>query len=77
MEHGAGIGLWHLLIGIIWIAVIILPFWKIWSKAGFTGWLSLLMIVPLINLVSLYYLAFARWPTHERASAYAGRIDSA
>ncbi|MCK9516119.1 MAG: hypothetical protein M0Q87_08785 [Ottowia sp.] len=42
--------------------VVVLPFWKIFSKAGFPGWLSLLMLVPLVNLITLYVIAFSRWP---------------
>lgn len=42
--------------------ILVVPFWKIFSKAGFSGWLSLTQIVPILNLVGLYYLAFAKWP---------------
>ena len=48
-------------------AVIVLPFWKIFAKAGFSGWLGLLMIVPLVNLIALYVLAFVDWPRSRRA----------
>ena len=41
--------------------VIILPYWQIFKKAGFSLWLSLLMVIPLVNLCALYYLGFARW----------------
>ena len=37
-------------------------YWKIFSKAGYSGALSLLMLVPLVNLVSLWVLAFKQWP---------------
>ena len=43
------------------LLVIILPYWKIFSKAGFPGWLGLLMATPL-NVILLFYLAFAKWP---------------
>lgn len=46
-------------------AVIIVPFWFIFSKAGFSKWLSFLMLLPLVNLILLYYLAFSRWPILE------------
>jgi nicotinamide riboside transporter PnuC len=42
--------------------VIVLPYWKIFAKAGFPGWLSLTMIIPGVNLLALFYLAFAKWP---------------
>ncbi|HVP58125.1 MAG TPA: hypothetical protein VMU02_08500 [bacterium] len=49
---------WMLIVGII----MIIPFWKIFQKAGLTPALSILMIIPLINLVMIYYLAFTDWP---------------
>jgi len=42
--------------------VAILPFWMIFSKAGFSGWMSVTQIVPLVNVIALFYLAFAEWP---------------
>ena len=43
-------------------AVIIWPVWRICSKAGFTGALSLLILIPGLNLCLLYFLALAEWP---------------
>ena len=50
-----------MIFGIICVAVIIIPFWFICKKAGFSPWLSLLNFIPLGNLVLLYVLAFAEW----------------
>ena len=49
------------LIILICLAIVIIPFWFICKKAGFSPWLSLLNIVPLGNLVLIYVLAFAQW----------------
>jgi len=38
-------------------------FWRIWTKAGYNGAWSLLQLVPLANLISPAYLAFAKWPS--------------
>jgi hypothetical protein len=46
--------------------VTILPYWQIFKKAGFSPWLSLLMVIPLVNLCALYYLGFARWRTNSK-----------
>jgi hypothetical protein len=43
------------------VIVVIIPTWFICKKAGFTPWLSLLVIVPFGGLVLLYVLAFAEW----------------
>jgi hypothetical protein len=41
--------------------LLIVPYWQILKKAGFPPVLSLLIIVPLFNLLLLYYVAFADW----------------
>lgn len=45
----------------IGLAIIIIPFWQIFKKSGMSGALSLLMAIPLVNLVMLYVLAFSEW----------------
>lgn len=49
------------LIVLIILAIVIVPFWFICKKAGFSPWLSLLNIVPMGNLILIYVLAFAQW----------------
>lgn len=49
------------LIAVVVTVVGLIPYWKIFSKAGFSGWMSLLMLVPLLNLVVLYLVAFSDW----------------
>jgi uncharacterized membrane protein YhaH (DUF805 family) len=46
---------------LIGIVIILVPYWMIWKKAGFSPWLSLLMFVPLVGIVMLYVLAFMEW----------------
>lgn len=48
-------------VGLFCIIALLIPYWMIWKKAGFSPWLSILMIVPLVNFVMLYVLAFADW----------------
>jgi hypothetical protein len=43
------------------IPLTLIPYWVIFKKAGFSAWLSLLMIIPLINLMVLYIVAFSQW----------------
>jgi uncharacterized protein (DUF983 family) len=57
--HGYGIGPLHLLVV---AALIVIPFFQIFTKAGYSGWLSLLMLLPLANVLALYVLAFSDWP---------------
>jgi hypothetical protein len=46
---------------IIGFAVVVIPTWFICKKAGFSPWLSLLIIVPFGGIILLYVLAFAEW----------------
>lgn len=41
--------------------VVLIPWWFIYKKAGFSSWLCILMVVPLVNVVMLYVLAFSEW----------------
>jgi hypothetical protein len=47
---------------------VIVPAWRICSKAGYPGWLALLFLLPIANLVLWYFLAFAEWPLERRAA---------
>ena len=49
------------LMAVLVLPIFVIPYWKIFSKAGFAGALSLLMLVPLVNLIVLYVIAFSEW----------------
>lgn len=36
--------------------------WRIFSKAGYSGALSLLLFIPIANLIVFLILAFGEWP---------------
>jgi len=50
--------------------IVLIPYWFIFKKAGFSPFLALLMFLPLINIVALYFLAFARWNVIPAAMVY-------
>jgi hypothetical protein len=56
---------WHLLIVLFFFlpisAIVVVPYWVIFKKAGFQPILSILMLVPLVNIVILYIVAFSGW----------------
>lgn len=52
-----------LLIYLILAIIVVIPFWKILEKAGFPALFSLLMLVPVVNIIAIYFVAFARWPS--------------
>jgi hypothetical protein len=51
----------YLVFCLVVVTAVIIPLWFICKKAGFSPWLSLLVIVPFGGLVLLYVLAFAEW----------------
>jgi hypothetical protein len=50
-----------------WFFVLIIPFWQIFKKAGFSPWFSVLMAIPVLNIVVLYFFAFTRWRVLENS----------
>lgn len=60
---------WLVLAGLLIQAAI---FGAIFRKAGYSGWLGLLMAVPLVNLVTLLWFATADWPLE---MGYVGQED--
>jgi len=62
MEPGAVEGLLGLLIALVIIAFVLWTCARISRKAGFSGWWSLLMLVPLVNIVMIWIFAFVQWP---------------
>jgi hypothetical protein len=50
-----------MIMGLVSVAVVIIPFWFICKKAGFSPWLSLLNIIPLGGVILTYVLAFSDW----------------
>jgi hypothetical protein len=59
-------------LGIVEISILaaVLCFWiggNIARKAGFSRWLSLLLLVPLVNIVIIWMFAFSPWPSARQA----------
>jgi hypothetical protein len=52
----------ELVIVMLFISITVLPFWMIATKAGFPGWMSLAILIPMLNIAFLFFLAYAPWP---------------
>jgi len=54
----------------IWFVVLavltVIPVWRICTRMGHPGWFSIAVLVPIVNILFLYFLAFTDWP-RERA----------
>lgn len=67
-DWGFGYGFAFGPIGMLVVAIlIVIPFWRLCERAGFPGLVSLLILIPLVNLLFLYWLAFAEWPSRRSA----------
>jgi hypothetical protein len=60
-HHGLFLAPFFLLLGLIFSVVMLIPYWFIFKKAGFSPWLAILVLVPLVNIILLYAIAFAEW----------------
>jgi len=64
MNHGfdpAALLIPMVLFGLVASVVLVIPYWFIFKKAGFSPWLAVLMFVPLANIIILYVVAFSQW----------------
>ena len=51
-----------ILIGLVLVAIYIIPLWRICTKAGLSGPLSLIALIPGVGkLITLYIIAFSDW----------------
>jgi hypothetical protein len=46
---------------LVCLLIVLIPFWFILKKAGFSPWLTLINLLPLGTLILLYVLAFSTW----------------
>jgi uncharacterized RDD family membrane protein YckC len=64
---GAGEIVVILVFVVLYAGVLLIPAWMIVKKAGYNPALSLLALVPIVNLVALYVFAFSNWPVNAGA----------
>lgn len=58
---GSGHWLWMLVVAL----VVVIPAWRICQRTGHPGWMGILVLIPIINVLFLYFLAFAEWPINQ------------
>lgn len=54
-----------LLVLVLWLGPVV-PCWRIARRAGFPGWWSLLVAVPLANMAVVWVFAFIKWRAASR-----------
>ncbi len=62
--------------GLISLAILVLfvvAYIKILTRAGYSGWWVLILVVPVVNVVMILVFAFRRWPVQEELDRYRHR----
>lgn len=63
----------ELFVALIVLALFTVVWAMIFSKAGYSGWLALLMLIPVVNLIWLLIFAFSEWPIEAELARLGGR----
>lgn len=66
----------ELLVIFVMVGILVLPMWRICAKAGYPGWFGLAALIPILNILLLFFLAFADWPSLRRATQHRPATDS-
>ena len=59
-----------LLLAVVYVLLIAVPACRLIRRLGFRGAWGLLALVPGLNILCLWILAFARWPRRRRHTNY-------
>jgi uncharacterized membrane protein YhaH (DUF805 family) len=66
----AGLAFVYIIVFVALIAFTIWVYWRIFTKAGYNGALSLLNFIPGVGqLICVLILAFGRWPIEDQLAA--------
>lgn len=68
--------IWHWITLLFFVVSLLVPWWKIVSKAGYSGAWSILGFIPFVGIVALWIFAFSNWPmTRKRDGASDAQQD--
>lgn len=71
------LGLFILFVVLVVTIIKVLVYCKIFSNAGYSWALGLLMLVPIANIIMLFVLAFAEWPIRKELRLLKQQRDTA
>jgi hypothetical protein len=63
-------GLPEFLILVVIVGVSVVPAARICTKAGYPAWLGAVAIVPVLNVILAFFLAFAKWPIEKQLESF-------
>ena len=53
---------------LFYVLAILIPLGELLRRTGFSRWWILLSFVPIINIVGLWIVAYAKWPKDNQTS---------
>jgi hypothetical protein len=56
------------------VAAMVALWGMIFKKAGYSFWMGILMLIPLVNLIWLLIFAFSTWPIHRELERYRSQV---
>src|SRR5208283_3803455 len=59
-------------VGLVFVLIVLAPVIRILRKAGYSPWYSLLLFVPIVNIVMIYVFAFSTWPVDKARQTGSG-----
>ena len=67
----------EILLGLVSLALVMIPLWRIMQRTGRDPWLSLLFISPPIGTFAFFaILAFGRWPAANSSVSSVSSVSS-
>src|SRR5215467_10541404 len=61
---------------IVAVVLSVWAYWRIFAKAGYPGAMGILMVIPLLNVIMLFFLAFSEWPVLKELKALRERVPT-
>ena len=55
------------------MALLVVPTWRILQRAGFNGGWALLMLVPIVGILVLWFVSFLKWPSDREGRTSASK----
>ena len=64
--------MWHGILGLVLVVVFLWLAARVLGKAGYSGLWSLILLVPLVNIIMVWVFAFSSWPRLKNQPAVSG-----
>ncbi len=67
-----GVSIVQILILLVVLGFVAFDTWlniKILKKAGYSGWWSVTILVPYLNIIMIWLFAFSKWPSMQSKNA--------